>query len=278
MSKQEAGETPFVVDAWANHWDRDFFAAYPPLQALYARLGMAARAGISVDDLVGEAAAAGIARVVLSATDFPGSPASNDALAPLIARHPAMLVGCASIDPNRGMEGVRALRRAVQEQGFRALKILPFLYDQPPNAAIYFPLYAACIDLGIPALVLTGHTAVKRRSDVGRPLYLDEVALHFPELTIVAGHAGFPWTDELLSLAWKHENVFIDTSGHRPKYLPPALQHFLNSYGRDKVLFGTGYPFMTYEQAMADIRGMDLREDSRRKFLGGNAARIWGFA
>jgi len=275
VSEHEPVSSPLVVDVWANHWDRDFFSAYPPMRALYDRLGMSARAGMSADDLVREAAASGISRVVLSATDFPGSPATNDVLAPLIVRHGSTLIGCASVDPFRGMEGVRALRRAVSEQGFRALKILPFVYDEPPDAAVYFPLYAACVDLGIPVLILTGHTAVKRRSSVGRPLHLDDVALHFPELTIVAGHAGFPWTDELLSLAWKHENVFIDTSGHRPKYLPPALLHFMNSYGRDKVLFGTGYPFMTYEQAMADIRGMDLREESRGKFLGGNAARIW---
>ena len=100
------------------------------------------------------------------------------------------------------------------------MKLLPFLYDTPPNAAIYFPLYAECIELGLPALILTGHTAIAKPNETGRPGYLDDVALHFPELTIIAGHAGFPWTDELISLSWKHQNLYIDTSGHRPKYFP----------------------------------------------------------
>ena len=139
MQNNDSMNLPLVVDAWANYWDRDFFSAYPPMRALYDRLGMSARTGISVDDLVREATTAGISRVVLSATDFPGSPATNDALAPLIARHGSTLIGCASIDPSRGMEGVRALRRAVAEKGFRALKLLPFLYDAPPDAAICPP-------------------------------------------------------------------------------------------------------------------------------------------
>ena len=148
-----------------------------------------------------EAASGVVDKIVLSATAFPGSPAGNDAAADVVAEMPDRLVGCASVDPGRGMESVRELRRAVENLGLRGLKLLPFLYDRAPNDAIYYPLYAACVDLGIPALVLTGHTAVMRRSELGRLLYLDDVALHFPELTIIAGHAGYPWTDELVSLA-----------------------------------------------------------------------------
>ncbi len=266
-----------AADVWANYWDAAFFAASPDMQALYARLGMEARAAVTAEMLQREAAAAGVTRIVLSATDFPGTPVDNRAVAAVVASDSDLFVGCASVDPRRGMEGVRELRRAVEEDGMRGYKVLPFLYGAPPNDAIYYPYYAACVDLGIPALVLTGHTAVMERSEVGRPLYLDDVALYFRDLTIIAGHAGFPWGDELIGLAWKHERIFIDTSGHRPKYLPPALRHFLNSYGREKVVFGTGYPFMDYAKPVADVMEMDLRPEARAAFLWDNAARIWGW-
>ena len=267
-----------VADVWANYWDAAFFGAYPQMQALYDRLGMPERAAVTWKMISDEAESAGVEKIVLSATDFPGAPSNNRTIAELVAAAPDRIVGCASVDPRRGMEGVRELRRAVNEDGLRAYKVLPFLYGAPPNDAIYYPYYAACVDLGIPVLVLTGHTAVMERSDVGRPLYLDDVALYFRDLTIIAGHAGFPWTDELIGLAWKHEHVFIDTSGHRPKYLPPALKHFLNSYGREKVLFGTGYPFMDYAKPVSDVASMDLREESRTAFLWDNAAGIWGWS
>ncbi|MBM4229961.1 MAG: amidohydrolase [Gammaproteobacteria bacterium] len=266
-----------VADVWANWWDAAFFAVHPPTAALYARLGLSARAGLAVDDLLSEARAGGLARILISATAFPGSPVDNRAVARLVARAPELLAGCASVDPREGMRAVRELRRAVREDGFRALKLLPFLYDEAPNARSYYPLYAECIELGIPVLVLTGHTAVLARSEVGRPAHLDDVALFFPELTIVAGHAGYPWTDELISLAWKHANLYIDTSGHRPKYFPPALTHFLNSYGREKVLFGTGYPLMDYAGPLGELRALGLRPESLEKVLWGNAARIWGW-
>ena len=269
--------TPRVADIWANWWDAGFFSAHPPMAKLYQRLGMNARTTLGLDDLLAEAKAGGVARVLISSTAFPGSPVDNDAVARLVARAPEVLVGCASVDPRDGMRAVRELRRAVREHGFRALKLLPFLYDEAPNSRIYFPLYAECVDLGIPVLVLTGHTAVLARSEVGRPGYLDDVALFFPELAIVAGHAGHPWTDELISLAWKHANVYIDTSGHRPKYFPPQLVQYLKSYGRDKVMFGTGYPLMDYAQAVAEMRALELRPEALDNVLWATAARLWGW-
>ncbi len=266
------------ADIWANWWDPSFFKSLPEFDDLYRRIGLSARAGVSPDQLMQEIKLANLDRVVLSATAFPGSPATNDHVAEIVARLPETLVGCASVDPRTGMDAVRELRRAVETHHFRGLKLLPFLYDRPPNDAIYYPLYAACIDLGIPALILTGHTATMRPSEYGRPLYLDDVALHFPELTIIAGHAGYPWTDELISLAWKHPNLHIDTSGHRPQYFPPTLRHYLNSYGRDKVLFGTGYPLTDFASPVEEARGLGLKPESLNMFLWGNAARIWGWA
>ena len=263
-----------VADVWANWWPESFFEDYPPMWALYDHFSLQGRAALTIGDLIAEADAGGVNKILLSATAFPGSRMSNGAVADVIEKHPSLLFGCASVDPRSGMAAVHDLRHSVENFKFIALKLLPFLYDKPPNDAIYFPLYAACIDLGIPVLILTGHTAVQRPNITGRPEYLDDVALHFPELTIVAGHAGYPWTNELIALAWKHPNLYIDTSGHRPRHFSQELLRFLNSYGREKVLFGTGYPMMDYTGPLAEASALDLKPGVLKQFLGGNAARV----
>jgi predicted TIM-barrel fold metal-dependent hydrolase len=161
---------------------------------------------------------------------------------------------------------------------FVGLKILPLLYDLPPSDAAYYPLYAECVELEIPVLVLTGHTAVLRPNETGRPCHLDDVALFFPELTIVAGHAGHPWADELLGLAWKHERLFVDTSGHRPKHFSPQLLQFMRTYGADKVLFGTGWPMMDPALLLDDVAGLGFDDEVTERFLWSNAAAIWGWS
>ncbi len=104
---------------------------------------------------------------------------------------------------------------------------------------------------------------------------LDEVALVFPELKIVGGHIGYPWTDEMIGLAWKHENVFIDTSAYLPRYYPPQLLHYLKTYGQDKVLFGTNFPQLSLEKCTAQVKELNLPLDIQAKFLAGNAKRIF---
>ena len=113
-------------------------------------------------------------------------------------------------------------------------------------------------------------------SEVGRPIYLDQVALDFPELTIVAGHIGYPWTDEAIAVATKHENVFIDTSAYTVRRYPPSLVAFLRSNGRHKVLFGTNYPMITPARALEGLDTLGLDEATRELFLAGNAQQVFG--
>ena len=266
-----------VIDVWSNWWDSDFFRVAPDLSRLSRKFGMPDRTCLDLSDLLAQAKSGNVSRIVLSATAFPGSTSTNDVVAAVVDEAPELLVGCASVDPREGIKAVRALRQSVRVLNFRALKLLPYLYEKPPNHAIYFPLYAACVEEDVPVLILTGHTAVQQASEPGRPHYLDEVALHFPELTIIAGHAGFPWTQELISLAWKHDTVYIDTSGHRPKHFPSELVRYMDSYGRHKVLFGTGYPLMAYDDALKDLSEMALKPETRRAFLHENARNIWGW-
>lgn len=101
------------------------------------------------------------------------------------------------------------------------------------------------------------------------------MALDFPELTIVGGHIGHPWTDEMIGLAWKHDNVYIDTSAYAPGYYPPSLLHFASTYGRDKVLFGTNFPQLPLGRCAEEARALELPKPARIRFLRDNARRVF---
>ena len=114
-------------------------------------------------------------------------------------------------------------------------------------------------------------------SDPGRPIpYLDHVALEFPELVIVGGHIGFPWTDEMIALATKYPNVYIDTSAYKPSRYPPNFVAWLRGPGAKKVLFGTNYPMIQPAAATGEIDALGLDADRLRLFAADNAARIFG--
>jgi uncharacterized protein len=115
-------------------------------------------------------------------------------------------------------------------------------------------------------------------SEVGRPIYLDQVALDFPELTIVGGHIGYPWTDEAIALATKHENVYIDTSAYTVRRYPAALVDFMRRHGRHKVLFGTNYPMIEPAKAIDGLDALGLDNETTTLFLGQNAQRVFRLA
>ena len=100
----------------------------------------------------------------------------------------------------------------------------------------------------------------------------------FPELTIVAGHIGYPWTAEMIALAWKHDNVYIDTSAYLPKYYPEELVRYLRTSGRDKVLFGTNFPQLGFERCLTHVDAMELPEGIAARFLRTNAERVFKLA
>ena len=130
----------------------------------------------------------------------------------------------------------------------------------------------------MPFCTQVGHTGPLRPSETGRPIpYIDQVALDFPELVIVCGHVGYPWTEEMVAVARKHENVYIDTSAYTVKRLPDELVCFMKTRtGQRKVLFGTNYPMITHTHALAGLDALGLSEDARRDFLRGNAQRVFG--
>lgn len=201
---------------------------------------------------------------------------SNDEVAAFTRAYPDRILGVASVSLHKPMQGVRELRRAINELGFRALRIIPWLWNLPPTDRHYYPLYAECVELGIPFCTQVGHTGPLQPSEPGRPIpYIDELALDFPELTIIGGHIGYPWTQEMIAVATKHENVYIDTSAYTSQRYPAELVDYMRGHGRSKVMFGSNYPMITPARALQNLDTLGLDDEASALFLGGNAARVF---
>jgi predicted TIM-barrel fold metal-dependent hydrolase len=268
-----------IVDAWIQH-PTGAFLRHPHLASLMRWIGMDPAAlpdeippAFTVDAL--DAGQVDVALV--SAWWGPEGPMlSNDHVAALVKTDPKRFVGVASVDLRRPMQAVRELRRAVKELGFKALRVVPWLWNLPPNDRHYYPLYAECIELGIPFCTQVGHTGPLCPSEPGRPIpYLDEVALDFPELTIVGGHLGYPWTLEMIALATKYPNVYIDTSAYKTSRFPADLVSYMRGHGKKKVLFGSNFPMITPSDCLADLPSLGLSDEARALFLGENAKRVF---
>jgi predicted TIM-barrel fold metal-dependent hydrolase len=270
-----------IVDAWMQHPTRRFLE-----QDMFASLrrwtgGEIPEGELPIEATLAAMDAAGVGLGVLSAWHGPeGVLISNEEVAGWVGAHPDRFVGLASVSLRQPMEAVRELRRCVQERGFVGLRMLPWLWEVPPTDRRFYPLYAACVELGVPFCTQVGHTGPLRPSEPGRPIpYIDQIALDFPELVIVAGHIGYPWTEEMVAVARKHANVHIDTSAYTARRYPPELVRYLRGRGgRRKVLFGTNYPMIPHERALADLDTLELDAEARELFLGGNARRVFGLS
>jgi predicted TIM-barrel fold metal-dependent hydrolase len=205
-----------------------------------------------------------------------GALIDNDEVASFVRERPDRLVGVASVDLARPMEAVRELRRCVLELGFKALRVVPWLWGLPPDDRRYYPLYAACIELDVPFCLQVGHTGPLMSSETGRPIpHLENVALEFPELRIVAGHIGVPWTQEMISLATKFPNLYIDTSAYKATRYPADFVEFARGRGARKVMFGSNYPMITPSACLQGAERLGLSEESERLFLSENAQRVF---
>jgi predicted TIM-barrel fold metal-dependent hydrolase len=209
---------------------------------------------------------------------------SNEEIADAAARHRDVLIPFASVDPAKGHAGARTFRRLVEERGMRGIKFHPSIQGFAPNDRSAYPLLEVAQELGVPALFHTGQTGIGAglpggggiRLALSNPMLLDDVAVDFPDLTIIMAHPSFPWQDEALAVATHKPKVYIDLSGWSPKYFPPQLVQYANTLLQDKVLFGSDYPLITPDRWRADFAKLDIKDHVRPKILKENAVRALG--
>ena len=83
-------------------------------------------------------------------------------------------------------------------------------------------------------------------------MYVDDVAVDFPDMPIILAHPSWPWRDEALSICMHKPQVYIDLSGWSPKYFPPQLVQYANTQLKHKMLFGSDYPWIKPDRWLAD--------------------------
>jgi predicted TIM-barrel fold metal-dependent hydrolase len=266
-----------IVDVWMQHPTRRFLEQ-PFFESLRRWARQDAVPEIPLSATIETMDQAGVGVGLLAAWWGPrGALIDNDEVASFVGEHPGRLLGIASVDLYRPMEAVRELRRCVRQRGFRGLRIVPWLWGLPPDDRRYYPLYAECIELDIPFCLQVGHTGPLMPSEPGRPIpYLENVALEFPELRIVAGHIGAPWTQEIISLATKFPNLYVDTSAYKAARFPEDFVSFMRGRGARKVMFGTNYPMLTAAACLEELASLGLGEEATELFLHQNARRVFG--
>ena len=188
-----------------------------------------------------------------------------------------MFIPFASIDPKTEKEPGKKLKKLVDEQGFRGLKLYPTYQQYHPNDDIVYSLYEGAQRLGIPVMVHTGSSIFKgSRLKFGNPLHLDDVAVDFPNLVIIMAHSGRGlWYAEAFFLSKIHNNIYMEVSGLPPKNL---MKYFpdLNE-NSDKVIFGSDWPgIRSIKENIEKIRALPLEDSTKDKILGLNAARLLG--
>ncbi|HZV48969.1 MAG TPA: amidohydrolase family protein [Candidatus Dormibacteraeota bacterium] len=241
--------------------------------------------GISVEETLEIMDEAGVELALLPAVKA-GDPRLRDSwaipyerIARVCERHPDRFRGLAGVDPTLGMAGLRELERGVREYGFVGAHLYPHWFELAPDHARYYPIYAKCCELDVPIMMQVGHClsygGPRTFPSVGRPITLDRVACDFPELKLIGIHIGYPWTEEMISVAYKHPNVYIGCDAYAPKHWPSELCRFIDSWGQDKVLFGTDFPVIDPRRALREIDELGFRPEPRRKLLELNARQLF---
>ena len=279
-----------AIDAVVNIWTREALSHRPDWGDEFFVDKMNAEnalmAGLSLEEIIEKMEEAGIEKAFLIAAragrvGLPGCyHMPYSVVADACAKYPERFYGLAGIDPFEGMNGVRAFEDAIKNMGFVGAHLYPHWYELAPDEAKYYPFYAKCCELNVPIQMQVGQSMVYsqeyRTKSVGQPIALDAVACDFPELKLIGIHVGIPWHGEMISMAWKHDNIFIGCDAHRPKYWPKSFIHYLNSYGQDKIIFGTDFPVLEFKKTIDDIDALGLKSGVRKKLLRDNVIRIYG--
>ncbi|MDG2320000.1 MAG: amidohydrolase family protein [Rhodospirillaceae bacterium] len=269
--------TPWVLERKLMGVDEDF--------KTQVRMSDDMRNGVEIEDYMRRMDAAGIERSLLIAhrcgdLNVKGSHhIPYEYVRDVCNKHPDRFSGLAGIDTTKGMEQLRELETAINDYGFVGAHWYPHWFAIPPDAPQIYPIYAKCCELDIPIMMQVGQNLVyskeRRLPSVAKPILLDQVAIDFPELILIGIHIGVPWTDEMIAMCWKHENVYTAGDAYAPKHWPKQLVHYANSYGRHKVMFGTDWPVIDPERAVREVGEFGMRPEAHQMLMRDNALRLF---
>lgn len=188
------------------------------------------------------------------------------------------------LDPRTGVEGAKELQRCISASaGFISFCVSAPGMGFPASDPIYAPFYDVCLRAGRPILVLVGYTGAGAgsrggsglRLDLAHPRYVDELAIQYPDLKIIAGRPAWPWQDEMIAVMLHKPNVWAELHGWSPKYFTDSLKKDIPRRLRDRIMFGSDYPLLKYERLIADWKGLGYDADVLKAVFHGNADRLF---
>ncbi len=285
-------DLPTVLDARVRlPIDRRPPAADPPTALRRQRydevLGIteSLRAG-TVPALFASMRGQGVGQAVVHAESEGGEEAAalNAATAELVAEYPGMFSGFGTVTmppPTAGSAGREV--QACADLGLIGVNIQPAFAGMDIHDRRLYSAYARAEELG---LIVALHTGINysRVYPMGheRPEFLDQVACDFPDLRLIACHAGWPWVTEYCAVARRHPTVFLELGGLAPKYVTKpgtgwdTLHSYLNNVLREQVLFATDWPVFSHERGLHEWRDSGLRPETLDNLLADNARKLFG--
>ena len=210
---------------------------------------------------------------------------ANDATAGLVAEAPDLFVGFIRIDPTNGRRAKSEIMRGVRELGLRGITMTPFWHGIRCTDSEVAPVFEAAAELNIPVWIHCSMNWVTERPlELEHPRHIDEVAGRYPTVRIVCGHGGWPWVQDLVAVAWRHENVYIDISAFRPKniFVPGSGWDAFVYYGartiREKIVYGTTWTLLGVSPSALtqEARDVPWPDEVKRSWLHDNAHRLLG--
>ena len=267
--------TPFalpggIVDAWINP---NLGAVAGDVSYLFPDLAARLERGTTLEQLIEEMDAAGVERGVLCSGFF-----GDDRAWCVRARdlHPDRFALSHVIDPRQGMTAVRLVEDLVRSDDYRLVRMMGLQTLLHYNDAAYYPVYAKCVELGIPVSLNVGFPGPQVPSKYQDPLPIDDVCAFFPDLSVVLAHGGEPWVDVCVKLMVKWPNVSYMTSAIAPKHIPAAIFQYANTRGADRIMFASDYPLLTHERCLGEAVSLPFRDAEKlAKFLSGNATALF---
>ncbi|MFF3874552.1 amidohydrolase family protein [Streptomyces sp. NPDC001978] len=258
-----------MIDAWVNpNFATD--RVDPTVARLFPGLEERRRKGTSLSELIEQMDAAGVERVVLCA-GYRGAD-SIGWVQDAVESHPDRFAGSLVVDPRLGMDAVRALERAVRDHGFVMARVMALETQLPYDHASYFPVYAKCVELGVPISVNVGIPGPRVPGRSQDPIALDEVCYFFPELKVIMAHGGDPWAEVCVKLMRKWDNLYYMSSAYSPRRIPQPVLDYLNTQGSHKVMWASDYPILEFEWCRQTIDRMTFADAGvKERFVYGNA-------
>ena len=226
-------------------------------------IGFDKRVPQALPEIVADLDRRGVELCVVSGRDCEttyGFPANNNSILEFCRAYPNKFLGFWGIDPHKGMDAVREVEHVIKDLGMRGIATDPYLAHCPPSDARYYPIYAKCVELGVPVFVTTAPPAQVPRAimDYIDPRQIDVVARDFPELILIMSHGGYPFVNEAIFACMRNANVYMDLSEYELAPMAEVYVDALNKMIGDKVIFASAHPFIEQADAIEIYKNLNI--------------------